>query len=252
MKVFDHDMISRYLDGELKGEELNTFEVQLRQDMDLQNEVDLVKELNMTLKMKWYPDENEQALAGTMKERRREYFPLATHSNQSKAKIIPMRRFRWVAAAAAILIGVIMLTIWSPWKKEDLYQQYAAIEMPGIAERGGPADSLLKQATNYFNNKRFAETLPLFETILKNDSQYTYVHYYYAIALLESGQTERSRNELSRLFNGSSVFHDDAAFYMALSYLKEKDKTNCKIWLNKIPAANAVVYSKAQELLKKL
>ena len=251
MKAFDHDMISRYLDGEMNGEELKTFEEQLQQDADLLKEVELVKELNETLQMKLHPDENELALVDTMKEMRSEYFSSDMVAEQLTAKIIPMQKRRWMMAAAAVFIAVVMLTIWSPWKKEDLYQQYASIEMPGVAERGVPSDSLLKQATNKFNEKKFTDALPAFETILKGDPQNSYVHYYYAITLLESGETERSRNELTQLFNGTSVFRYDAGFYLALSYLKEKDKTNCASWLNKIPS-DAPVYNKAQELLKKL
>ena len=77
------------------------------------------------------------------------------------------------------------------------------------------------------------------------------MQFYYAVALLQNGDIEKSRAQLNELYNGESLFKYDAAFYMALSYLKEKDKAICREWLNKIPA-DAGPYSKAQELLKKL
>ena len=119
------------------------------------------------------------------------------------------------------------------------------------AQRGGPADSLLKIATTHFNDKRFAQSIPLFETLLKTDPQNAYLHYYYAVALLQNGQTDQSRNELNQLHNGPSLFRDDAAFYLALSYLKEQDKARCREWLNKI-SVDAPIHAKAGELLKKL
>ena len=247
MKAFAHDMICRYLDGDMKGDELLAFQEQLLQDGDLQQEVALVKEVNETLKMKLHPDENELALRNTLQEMRGAYFS----ENQATAKIIPLKHFRWVMAAAAVFIAAIILTIWSPWSKGNLYQQYASLEMPGVAQRGDPADSLLKIATTHFNDKRFAQAIPLFETMLKNDPQNAYLHYYFGVALLQNGQTDRSRNELEQLHNGASLFRDDAAFYLALSYLKEQDKAQCREWLNKIPA-DAPIHGKAQELLKKL
>ncbi len=250
MKEFDHDMINRYLDGELNADEIKAFESQMQSDASLKNEVELYRDINETLKMKLYPGENEMALRNTLDAMRSPYFSKEIVSDQPKGKIIPFRRARWIAAAAAVFIGIVTLTIWSPWKK-DLYQQYASIQMPAVVERGTPADSLLKQATENFNDKKFAAAVPLFEKILKNDPQNTFADYYYAIALLESGQTEKSRNELTQLSNGSSLFRDDAVFYMALSYLKEKDKNRCKLWLNKIPE-DAGLYGRAQELLKKL
>ena len=62
---------------------------------------------------------------------------------------------------------------------------------------------------------------------------------------------ENARKELMIVYNGVSSFKYDAAFYLALSYLKEKNKADCKNWLNKIPA-DAGIYNKAQELLKKI
>ena len=244
MSVSDYDIISRYLDGEMNAEEKKAFEEQLQRDAALQKEVDLYREVNETLKMKLHPDENELALLNSMEEMRGEYF-------KPVAKVVPFKQLRrWIAAAAVVVVLFGTLLIIAPWKK-DLYRQYAYIEMPPAAQRGIPADSLLRQATENFNNKKFAEALPSFEAILKEDPQNSFAHYYYAIALLESGQIEKSRNELAGLYDGASFFKYEAAFYMALGYLKEKNKEKCGEWLNKIPA-DANIYSKAQKLLKKL
>jgi hypothetical protein len=247
MKEFDYDMINRYLDGEMNAEELETFEAAMLQDSDLKNEVELLKDVNTTLKIKLYPGEKEMALLSSLNEMNAEFF----FNKTTQAKIIPLSRRRWVTAVAAVFIMALVLTVWQPWKKEDLYKQYAAIQMPGIAERGTAADSLLKAAIENFNNKKFAAAIPSFETVLKDSTQNSFVQYYYAIALLQNGDAEKSRTQLTELYNGASLFKYDAAFYIALSYLKEKNKTACKDWLNKIPA-DAGPYSKAQELLKKL
>lgn len=247
MKEFDYDMINRYLDGGMNAEELKAFEASMQQDADLQNEVELLRDVNATLKIKFHPDENEIALRSSLKEMNAEFFA----NKEKQAKVIPLSRRRWMTAAAAVFVSVLILTVWKPWKKEDLYDQYAAIQMPAIAERGATADSLLKQAVNNFNNKKFPEAIPAFEAVLKDSSQNAFVQYYYAIALLQNDKTEQSRTQLTSLYNGTSLFKYDAAFYMALSYLKEKNKPVCKDWLNKIPA-DAGPYSKAQELLKKL
>jgi hypothetical protein len=244
MKEFDYDMISRYLDGEMNAVERTAFEEQIEQDADLKNEVALLRDVNETVKMKLYPDENEIALSNTLGDMRAEYF-----AGQTKARIVPFRR-RLMMAAAAVLIMALILTVWQPWQK-DLYKQYADIQMPAAGERGAGSDVQLKQATVYFNNKNFTAAIPLFKTILKDDTQNSFVQYYYAIALLQNGEIENSRKELDSLYNGTSLFRYDAAYYMALSYLKEKNKTACAVWLNKIPA-DAEVYIKAQDLLKKL
>lgn len=247
MKEFDYDMINRYLDGEMSTEEQNAFEEQVQQDAELRNEVELLRDVNETLKIKLHPDETEMALRKSLKNINPEFF-----SNKSEqAKIIPLSRRRWVTAVAAVFIMALLLTVWQPWKKENLYTQYASIQMPGIAERGAIADSTFKLAVENFNNKKFTEAISAFELVLKDSSQNSFVQYYYAIALLQNNEIGKSRVQLTELYNGSSLFKYDAAFYMALSYLKEKNKAVCIEWLKKIPA-DAGQYNKVQELLKKL
>ena len=248
MKEFDYDMINRYLDGEMNAEELKAFETKMLQDAELKNEVALLRDVNTTLKIKLHPGENEMALRNSLQEMNAEYFANKTE----QAKIIPLNsRRKWMTAVAAIFIIGLLLTVWQPWKKEDLYKQYASIQMPAIAERGIAADSLLKLAVENFNNTKFAEAIPVFEAVLKDSAQNSFVQYYYGIALLQNDNIEKARTQFTELYNGVSLFKYDAAFYLALSYLKEKNKAACKDWLNNIPA-DAGVYSKAQELLKKL
>lgn len=250
MKEFDHDRINSYLDGEMNAGETIAFEEQMRQDADLKNEVMLLKEVNEILKMKLHPDDNEMMLRNTLDELRDEHFFGNKLIYQTKAKVVLFKRTRWIATAAAVLIMTVMLTVWQPWQK-NLYQQYVDTQMPEVAERGLPADSLLKKASGYFNNNKFDAAIPLFELILKEDPQNAYVRYYYGITLLQNGQIENSRKELTQVYNGISLFRYDASFYLALGYLKEKNKKDCKKWLNTIPP-DAGIYTRAQELMKKL
>jgi Tetratricopeptide repeat len=247
MKEFDCDIINRYLAGEMNAKELKVFELQMQQDADLQTEVELLRDVNSTLKIKLHPGENETALRNSLREMNAEFFTGKTE----QSKIIHLSRRKWMTAVAAVFVLALLLTVWQPWKKEDLYQQYAAIQMPAIAERGATTDSLLKTAVANFNNKKFAEAIPAFETILKDSTENSFVQYYYAIALLQNDNIEKARVQLNVLYNGASIFKNDAAFYMALSYLKEKNEAVCKDWLHKITADNAAWF-KAQELLKKL
>lgn len=249
MNEFDHDMISRYLDDVMSPAERKVFEDQMQMDPLLQQEVELTREINETLRMKLHPDDNETALRRTISEISPEYFSKDGEDEKPKSKVVPLRLTMWLAVAAAVIV-ILFITVLSPGK-QDLYQQYAYIEMPGVAERGNPADSLLQLANKKFNEQNFSESVPLFESILRMDTQNSFVRYYYAIALLESNEVERSRNELLQLYNGISILRYDAAFYIALSYLKEKNKSSCREWLKKIPM-DAGISAKARELEGKL
>ena len=243
MKEFDYDMILRYLEGGLDSNELAVFEEQIRLDKDLQLEIEEAKELRDTLQRKFYPDGSTEALRDTLQTVHADYF-------KPRSRIVSFRRYRWIAAAAAVILAFVVLTIWQPWK-EDLYHQYASLDMPGMAERGNGSDSLLKKAVVLFNKKQFAEVIPVFETILKDSSKDAFVQFYYGAALVENGQMDQSRSALTELFNGNSIYKYNAAFFIALGYLKEKDKEHCKEWLKKIPA-DAAIYKEAKALNDKL
>jgi tetratricopeptide (TPR) repeat protein len=252
MSSIDYHMIDRYLDDAMSPEERNAFEEQMQTDETLKKEVELYKEVNDSLQVRLHPDEGEQGLRKTLEQMQGQFFSKQTDSSDRKAKVVSINQpKRWLAIAASVVLLISAgLLFWAPWKK-DLYNQYAYTDMPAVSERGEPADSLLKLATIKFNDKRFSESVPLFESIIRVDSANAYVRYYYAIALLHTGKTEQARNELNQLYNGESTFKYDAAFYIALSYLREKDKASTKEWLEKIPA-DASIYTRARKLLEKL
>jgi predicted Zn-dependent protease len=244
MRPIDYNIIIRYIDDEMQADERLAFEQALQQDEGLRNEVKLCRELQESLRLKFYPDEGEQALRASLVQIQPAFFKPHT-------KIISFSpgRISWrIASVAAVIL--LVLFIWQPWK-EDLYHQFASTKMISIAERGTVADSLLQQVTEKFNARNFAEAIPDFGNLLRREPGNAYIQFYYAIALLEANQVADSRNRFALLYDSSSAFRYDAAFYLALSYLKEKDNAVARQWLQKIPS-EAAIYSKARTLLEKL
>ncbi|MER3499068.1 MAG: hypothetical protein C4308_10765 [Chitinophagaceae bacterium] len=154
----------------------------------------------------------------------------------------------WVASAAAVLL--ICMLIWKPWAEQDIFKQFADTQMPVVDERGQPSDSLLKKVSTAFNEKNYFAAVPVFEQLLKTDSSASTL-FYYSIAILQTGNTNKAREELQKIYNGNSIYKYDAAFYLALSYVKDKNNEKAKEWLNRIPSGSPV-YEKATQLKNKL
>lgn len=244
MSTFDYDKIIRYVQNEMQDDERRAFEQALHQDEGLRNEVGLCRELHRSLRMEFYPDDDEKALRTSL-------FNIQPAFFKTPAKIISfsLRKLSWSFASAAAVI-LLVLFIWQPWKT-DLYSKYASIRMASVAERGATTDSLLESATVKFNAGNFVGSIPEFEKLLAHEPGNSYLQFYYAVALIETNQGAKSRNLLATLYNSNSLFHYDAAFYIALSYLKEKDPSRAADWLQKIPP-EAAVYTKARALLAKI
>ena len=237
--------IARYAEGDMTADERAAFEAVLASDESLQRQLAVYREVHGSLQQHFTADAQRNQLQGTLQSLRGEFFGEAPQ----QAKVVSIKRWlRGAVAVAAVLIAVVF--IWQPWKP-GLFQEYADTTMVAPAERGEGEADLLQKAVTAFNNKEYKEAAGLLQQVRQQDTTNSYVNFYFGIALLQTGRITEARKIFNNLFEGPSAFKFDAAWYQALGYLKEDNKTLCKEWLQKIPA-DAHNYNKAQELLQKL
>ena len=158
----------------------------------------------------------------------------------------------YVVITAIIAAGLAGLLFLSPWHK-DVYRQFSGTEMVHNHREGVERDTalLFHQAARSFNRGYYNRTIKLLNQILAKDSTHVPARYYRGISLLETGRQQEARQDLGIVFAGKSTFQYDAAFYIALSYLRERNKQQCLEWLLKIPD-NASIHWKAEKLKEEL
>ncbi len=243
MDKFSKQDVINYADGEMETSEIMAFETALSEDTELQSELKLYQSVRGTLKSNLAPDYTDAEFKATLNQFTKQHF----NNTKAKptAKIIAFSKI-WYAAA----ILVIGLMVWAPWNK-NLYNKYADTEMISFAERGNNDQADLQSATDAFNAGKFEEVEKILTPIVKADPANDMLRYYLGVAQLESDSLNIARENLSIVAAKESLLKYDATFYMALSFLKEKNKDECKVWLKKIPK-DAANYDRAQELLKDL
>lgn len=252
MATYSNEDIVRYVEDEMSSEEKQKMEEDLRADPSLAESVALYRQLKATLAQRLPGASEEEALRRTLSGMRGKHSgggqaPVVT----SPAPIVKMKvgAFRkyvvGLAAAAAILFGVVML-----WPS-DYLNTYGKTQMVGTTERGESNDSLMEQAATYFNDKKFDKALPLLEEAYKKDTINQTALFYKGVSLLHTNGIEQARQDLEKVYAGGSLFQYEAAFYIALSYAQKGDKTTARSWLEKIPAG-APGADKAAGLRKKL
>lgn len=241
MKPYTLDDIARYAEGEMTAEELQAFEQALATNESLRQQLAFYRDVHDSLQQHFTKDAGQAKLEGTLLQMRGEYF-------NKMSKVVSINSYlKYAMGAAAVLL--ITLFLFKPW--QSLYDQYSDVEMTNPAERSDNTDSLLQQAYTDFNSEKYAEaaaTLKQASTVNPDDS---FTSYYYALASMHAGQVAEAKQTFQKLFDGESVYKYEAAFYMALCFLKEENKPAAREWLQKIPA-DAANYNKAQELLRKL
>lgn len=232
-------LVARYVEKDMDEAEIADFEARLPNDEVLQQNLKDYENIHQSLKMKLAHDEG---LENTLKELNKQYFA-------TEAKVISFKpAIKWFSAIAAIL--VIGLFIWAPWNA-NLYNSYADDSKMLVTERGAEVATDLDKAAALYNEKNYeAANVILRQLYLKQQSN-AMIGYYYGLSLLKTNAVNEARKVLLPIYDGESVYKYDSAYAIALSYLKEKDKINCKIWLEKIPAETAR-YEQAKELLEKL
>jgi tetratricopeptide (TPR) repeat protein len=232
-------LTARYVEGDLQGEERIAYESGLQSDAELQQHLQDYKEIHSGLAM--HLAENREFLS-ILKNNNDRYFVA-----ESKAvKLFPV--LKWVSGIAAVLF--IGLMIWAPWN-QNLYHTYQPNQQMMVAERGEEQNTTLGKAATLFNDKKFDQATLLFAELYKTNPADAMIAYYYGSALVEIGKIDQAQPILTQLYNGKSVYRNDAAYILALGYLKIDNKQEAKTILSKIEP-NSSKYKLATEILSKL
>jgi len=242
MHSYTEEEIALYVSGDMAGEEQQQFEQVLQRDKTLQDNVRQYRQVQAALRTQLAPDAQDKALSQTLHSLNEEYF------GKTEAKIRPVGIYiKWASAAAAVAL-ILVVNLFHPWKQHDLFKEYSSLQMVTSTERGDHTDTLLQQATTAFNNQQFAAAAKDLQ-VISEKRQDAMITFYYGVSLIETGDMQKAREMLEQVYEGNSVFKYDAAYFMAISFLKEKDYAGCRKWLlNILPGTPR--YPQAQLLLK--
>lgn len=239
--------VARYLEDDMELQEKTAFEALLQTDPELQELIAEYKNIHQTLKIKIAPSEADRQVAETLSSLTKQYFK--TESKEGPlTQVVSLKPYlKWISIAAVLVIG---LLVWAPWSA-NLYQKYTISKEMSVAERGDTGKNNLEKAAEFYNNGDFAAASKILQKEYALAPENSMAAYYYGITLTETGKTAEARAVLTKLYAGESVFKQDAAYCIALTYLKEKSNRQAMEWLSKIPEGTAN-YEKAIQLIRKL
>ncbi|HVW62454.1 MAG TPA: tetratricopeptide repeat protein, partial [Puia sp.] len=214
MATYTNEDVIRYAEDELSLEEKQKMEEDVRADASLAARVELYRQLKGTLEQRLPGGSEEEALRQTLGRMGGRYFGGAAGGGgasgggvdagspsgedaRGKSKVVKMKIrvdvFRkyvaGIAAAAAVLFAVVML-----WPS-DYLNTYGKTQMVGVTERGEGNDSLMEQATEYFNGGKFDKAAPLLDEVYRKDSGNATALFYRGVAFLHMGEVEKARGD---------------------------------------------------------
>lgn len=234
-------LTARYVEGDLDETARADFENRVQDDADLQQHLKDYNHIHQSLRMQLSNANDDVLFKAGLKNLNQQYF-------REEPKVLAFKPIlTWLSGIAALL--VIGLFIWAPW--QSLYQDYADNGQMLVTERGAVQATDLDRAASLYNDGNYAAAQPILAKLNAKEPSNVLVAYYFSLTLIETNELAKARTLLEPIYNGESIFKYDAAYAVAMSYLKADDKKACKTWLDKIPQGTSR-YAQASKLKQKL
>jgi len=246
--TINSNTIILYLKNALDATEKADFEAALQQDTDLQEQVEVCRNLLAFEEQETATSASVTTLKNTLAGIQPQYFNQATEKTETK--VIGMQSWKkWVMSAAAALILIVAgYSIF--YSGDNLMDTYGHIDTVGLVERGDEATDETR-LVKAIQDQDYQTALPLAKTLATQQPDRSIYQFYYGAALLHTKSYRESVNPLQLAVNAKALFSDKAAILLALAYDKLEDKTAAVGVLKNIPEGSEE-YTNAQRLLKKL
>ncbi|MFC2096601.1 tol-pal system YbgF family protein [Bacteroidota bacterium] len=242
------NLIEKYIDGELKGKELLSFETLLSTDSDIKRDYNLSLEINNSI-----IENDVMALRETM-----DYLYEDATQIKRNPTVFTKRRFYYAAASAALLIatGGLVQRLNNP--ELDNYAAFEKYYTPyevSVTHRSGntEVDRILINALERYEEQDYEQALTLFEEVLEYRQNDMAVNLYSGITYMEEEKYQKATKSFNSIISDhDNLFIEQAKWYLAMCYLKTENTDKAKDVLNEIIEEESYYKSQAIRLLKDL
>lgn len=244
--------IERYINGEMKGDELSSFEKEIKENKELAEDVKLHIDIEKFLRNKELfefremIDEVHQEVIGDVNE------------INEKRWVLKILYSRWQYAAAVLLllisISAVLFFTLRPSLNERLYSQYFKSYNKTNYYRSANESSAtdLTIALNEYSNQNYEKSWILLKEISDRDKTDA-AFFFRGMSAMETNKLDDAILSLKKVMsNDSSLYIDQATWYLALCYLKNDDRVNARIYLKKVIDNNYNHKGDAEEILGKI
>ena len=247
----EFENVEKYIDNELVGEDLKSFEDEFYSNKDLKSDVKLHKEVEKAIGERDIIDLRDH-LGEINKE---------SHTNEGKSIIMLRPNLtsslmkRSLAASLLILVGLTALLKLSPVNSERLYNKYyETYPSYGISRTASSEiNQDLKQGLLLFGEKNYADALGVFKNIIEDDAENSVARFYAGQSYQNLDNNVSAINEYKTVVkHNENLFVEQAEWYMSLCLIKEGDKQQATEQLNTIVANNGYYKQDAKTLLRRL
>lgn len=254
------EKIIQYLDGDMKVEEKQLFELELKSNPMIS------QQLRLTLQVDQLLADNElftfmENIQIAKKQFENEELSALNEDNKdinSKFKQTFFLGRKFLTAAAVILVVVISSVVYniiSVPTNDRLFKQYYQKYDADILTRSTVTNDVnaLISAIQQYDKGNYPIAIAKFEEILKIDNNNTTAHFFVGVSYIETNDYEKAIKNLSFVIDqNDTAFIEHAEWYLALCYVKIKQTNKANKLLTKIAGRQTFYKLMAMDVLKKL
>jgi FimV-like protein len=239
------ELIEKYLDNELTPDEQARLERRIQQEPGLAEEIALHRQLRYGLQSAGRS--RMMTILADTERKMEEYHPPAQVIRFDDAT---RQRFYWAAAIIVLLLIPLYLVLNQNRKADKLFVAYFK-PYQGV---NVPAGDPLSQAMREYQQRDYAQALPILERLLGEGSSEDTTLFFKGNASLALDQAPEAIHTFeSILADPLHPYYKEAQWYLALAYLQDGERKEAKAQLKSVVKDSSHPhYQEASELLKKL
>ena len=245
--------IDQYLNGELKSEELDSFETELTNNLDLVAELDLHQEIDQAIR-----EEDIMELRAKLGNIGKDVGKQKRKEQSFSFVKMPSSRAAIATVAASLMLIFSIAGVISRNNKADgdeLYSQYhETYQATGIFRSGDAIlDSKLTKALHKFNSQEYESALHLFREVLEQDQNNPVSNFYAGMAHQETGKFDQAiRAYQTVIRDKDNLFVEQAQWYIGLCYLQTENRKKAFRQFKQIANSDSFYQQKANAVLRRI
>lgn len=241
-------LISKYLDGELNPLEARSFEEALSQDHELQEELDLYRDVDEAL-----ADTEVLELRAQLDEIHEELSPqIEKISRKSSRRVL---RYAVAASVAVVIsLGTYSLFFKKVNDNKIVSQFYKPYDVT-LVNRSANSEltNILGDALYQYDNGNYREAITLFEEILDSDPEMMASHLYSGISFFELKEYVKAGNSFHKVIDhNDNLYIEQAEWYLGMVYMLTDQKEKARQQFRDIKKSEGYYSDEAAKILKKL
>ncbi len=244
------DRIENYLDDQLDETQFLDFEKDLMDDLDLEMELNLHKEID------------EAIMEDDVMELRSKLEAIDIPSTPiRRRKVKYSSKWRIAAASMIILFGLASAYFMignKTYTNEDIFMSYykpysSLIINTRSTLESDEVDQVVEEALQSYQSKNYRTALSLFQTILDKDSSNLTGNFYSGISNIQVREyLKANKNFIEVLKHKNNLFIEQSEWYLGICYLMTDQEEKAKQTYKEIANGNSFYSNKAKEILNKL